>query len=316
MKRLLKLLLNDSYLIQVYNYKLAIYQHEQCEKTIQMHLFSLERRDFSLIVIFSVAFSLLTFMLASFWPDPFEMQSSKLAIGGGGGELINETFSNSSLEFSSQLHSVRLATNSIFCLNRELNLLSRVEFQLEIMDLNEIGPDELDEIKFKLNSNLQVSPLDLNSNFVLNDKRLSHRHSININCPIRENHLPLIDCSSSSLIEYKINRPNKRKYLVELSLNNLTVEEEENQQDKKHFSTKLNSLKLKSSSLNLTISYQNSLFKALTILTHMFFYCLSIWLSFWFLACLNEHKYSSWSIEQKFTAIQSVLLVLTNSKFN
>lgn len=53
------------------NYKLASYHHDQCERSLRMHLFSLEKRDLTLVLTLFIAFSALCAIIASISPQAY-----------------------------------------------------------------------------------------------------------------------------------------------------------------------------------------------------------------------------------------------------
>lgn len=53
------------------NYKLASYHHDQCERSLRMNLFSLEKRDLTLVLTLFIAFAVLCAILSSIAPQAY-----------------------------------------------------------------------------------------------------------------------------------------------------------------------------------------------------------------------------------------------------
>lgn len=340
-------LLNEKYLIQVYNYKLAIYRHEQCERTTQMHLFNLEKRDFSLMVLFSVAFTLLSFMWAPFWPNPMDYQASESRVFQPKTSPYSEQITvglhlikNETVEFVETNQELRnefqLTSND--CSDRDLAIMSRVELEFEIdqsetldvrfafkLEWNIISYSISDADNQELGQFAREPDMGSSSNELpfFDEQTKAHGLSLMIECKSDDefannnnNSVALIKCFSPDIhVRDLIGRGSdgSARFLsfshkIKISLKQIKLA--------RKGKTNLNgAFKLKSVSLSNEIGYLNSNFKALVASTRWSFLVASILLSLCFLACLKKYKFSNWSIEQQSTIVQLMLLVLINSKY-
>lgn len=69
LKNVAKQYLKRSFSLPAANYKLASYHHDQCERSLRMHLFCLEKRDLTLVLTLFIAIGLFCSILASIAPQ-------------------------------------------------------------------------------------------------------------------------------------------------------------------------------------------------------------------------------------------------------
>lgn len=69
LKKIAKQYFKRSFSLPAANYKLASYHHDQCERSLRMHLFSLEKQDLTLVLTLFVSFGLLCIILSSIAPQ-------------------------------------------------------------------------------------------------------------------------------------------------------------------------------------------------------------------------------------------------------
>lgn len=124
------------------NYKLHAYQHDQCERSLHMYLFTMEKRDITLLLVLTIAFNALCVMVASFAPkshviDTVILGQSQLQPRDErrGAELYYSLAGESVGDLRDQDQTIekRMITRPLNSLNRPMNFQLGVEFDL-IMD--------------------------------------------------------------------------------------------------------------------------------------------------------------------------------------
>lgn len=119
------------------NYKLPAYQHDQCERSLHMYLFTMEKRDITLLLVLTIAFNALCLMVASFAPKSHVIDT--IALGKTVLQSKDDQYYSLSGEsvgdFRDQDQTIekRMITRPLNALNRPINFILHGGFDL-VMD--------------------------------------------------------------------------------------------------------------------------------------------------------------------------------------
>lgn len=126
------------------SYKLPAYQHDQCERSLHMHLFTMEKRDITLLLVLTIAFNAFCIMVASFAPKSHILDTTLL------GKSIANSRSNQQQEANHQYYllsdesvgdpsrdqdqtvEMRVMTEPLSAINRPINFMLEAEFDLTL----------------------------------------------------------------------------------------------------------------------------------------------------------------------------------------
>lgn len=132
------------------SYKLPTYQHDQCERSLHMHLFTLEKKDITLLLILAIAFSVFCMLVASFAPKSHVLDtlllSRPMVQSREHQARLNQPYysvlddSHGDLGQSDESIEMRMMTKPLNTLNRAMTFLIKSEFDLKLDNIEQLNP--------------------------------------------------------------------------------------------------------------------------------------------------------------------------------